>query len=953
MALAHQQYNTGRYKDAHITCEQIYQTDAYRTDVLLLMGAVHFQLRNYSECIFYNQQAIRIDPNFAEAYGNLGNALKELRDLERAIQFYLKAIKLKPRYPDAYNNLASAHMQLGQTKQAIETYQMALILNPNLVEAHSNLGNLYKAQGKLEDAKRCYLEAIKIKPSFAIAWSNLAGVFKDLEDFTTAIAYYQEAIRLSPEFADAHSNLGNALKAAGKHDEAKASYKEAIRLRPDFAIAHGNLAACFSDDGDMDMAIRTYKHAIQLEPNFPDAYNNLGNAYREIGRLEDSIHCYRTALSLKPDHPHAYNNLGNSLKDKGLIKEAIHCYMTSCRLMPRFAPAHCNLASILKEQGKVDQAIAHYQEALRIDPKFADAYVNMGHAYKDLGKLDDAIKCYSTAIRINPTFADAYSGLASAYKDGGRPDDAITCYRKALSLKPEFPEATAQLVHSLALVCDWEGRAEQHHKLLSLLSKQVASASGVGGAGAGEDADEKKEETEIKKVEHGASAGAVLTSSFPGVPCVQPLHAHAFSLSSSEMRALAEVFARRAQLSVTLLDMAPFRFRAKRPQQRLRIGYVSSDFGNHPVSHLTQSIFRLHDPELFEIFCYALSGDDQSHWRRSIESSAEHFKDISRLTAGDSARLIYGDGIHVLINLNGYTKGARTELFALKPAPIQVQFLGYPGTLGADYIPYMIADQITVPTALREGYSEKVVYMPHSYIPTDHKQSARDVLDPDKCPTRGDYGVPEDKFVFCNFGQLWKITPEVFDVWMKILQRVPSSVLWLLRFPPRGEENLLAEAKKRGVAEHRIVFTDVAPKEEHLRRGYLGDLYLDTPNCNAYTTGADVLWAGTPMVTLPGERMASRVGASLLAAAGVPELVVRSMEEYEELAVAVALDMDKLWEVRRKLEDARLTCALFDTKRWVKNLELGFKMMWSRHEMGLPPADIEVPDTMMPKDEEA
>lgn len=950
LALAHQQYNAGRYKDAHITCEQVYQTDAYRTDNLLLLGAVHFQLRNYSECIFYNQQAIRIDPNFAEAYGNLGNALKELGDIDGSVQFYLKAIKLKPRFCDAYNNLASAHMQLGQTKQAIETYQMALILNPALVDAHSNLGNLYKAQGKLEEAKKSYLEAIRIKPGFAIAWSNLAGVFKDLGDFTTAIAYYQEAIRLSPEFADAHSNMGNALKAAGKVLEAKASYKEAIRLRPDFAIAHGNLASCYYDDGDMELAVRTYKHAIQLEPNYPDAYNNLGNAYREIGRLEDSIHCYRTALSLKPDHPHAYNNLGNSLKDKGLIKEAIHCYMTACRLMPRFAAAHSNLASILKEQGKVDQAIAHYQEALRIDPKFADAYSNMGNAYKELGKLDDAIKCYSTAIRIKPSFADAYCNLASAYKDGGRVADAITCYRKALSLKPDYPDALANLVHCLAMVCDWETRADDHRKLLNVLSEQVASALGIGkpaasgGAGGAGAAEAKGGEEEHTAVEKAAAAGATLTSSQPVRPCVQPFHALVYNMSPVQQRQLAECYARRALLSVALLDLPTFRFRAKRPQQRLRIGYVSANFGNHPVSHLMQSVFSMHDSDAYEVFCYALSADDQSHWRRNIEAGSEHFKDLSRLQAGDAARLIYGDSIHILINLNGYTKGARTEIFALRPAPIQVQFLGFPGTMGADYMPYMIADKVVVPEELREGYTEKIIAMPHTFMPTDHRQSARDVLDPDKCPIRSDYGVPEDKFVFACFTQLVKIDPDTFDCWMRILSRVPSSVLWLLRFPPLGEEKIHAEAKKRGIGKHRIVFADVAAKDEHLRRAYLADLCLDTPMYNAHTTAADLLWAGTPIITLPGERFSSRVGASLLNAVGLSDMVVRSMEEYEELAVAVALDMDRLWAVRRRLEDARTACPLFDTARWVKSLELSFKMMWSRHEMGLPPADIDVPD---------
>ena len=239
---------------------------------------------------------------------------------------------------------------------------------------------------------------------------------------------------------------------------------------------------------------------------------------------------------------------------------------------------------------------------------------------------------------------------------------------------------------------------------------------------------------------------------------------------------------------------------------------------------------------------------------------------------------------------------------------------------------------------------------PHSYFVNDHKQSARDVLDPDKCPTRSDYGIPEDKFVFCNFNQIYKIEPSTFAMWMRILSRVPNSVLWLLRFPALGESNIRAAAKAAGVPEHRIIFTDVAPKDEHLRRGYLADLFLDTPTCNAHTTGCDILWGGTPMVTLVGERMASRVAASLLGAASLSELVVGNEKEYEELAVALAMDIDRLWAIRKKLEDSRLTAPLFDTARWVRNFEQGLKMMWARHEMGMPPAEIVVPDVMLPAD---
>ncbi|CEG49920.1 probable udp-n-acetylglucosamine--peptide n-acetylglucosaminyltransferase sec-like [Plasmopara halstedii] len=884
--LAHEQYLVGSYSNALRLCNELYASNASRPELLLLLGALHFQLGNFSHCIAYNQQCIRLAPTFAEAYGNLGNALKELGDLSGAIQFYLRAIKVNPNFRDAYNQVANCYMVLGQTEEAVEMYQLVLEYDPELVEAQSNLGNLYKLQGRREDAKECYCQALRLNPKFAIAWSNLAGLMKEEGQVEAAIEYYQEAIRYAPEFADAYSNLGNVLKEMNRLKEAIEAYQAAVTIRPTFAIAYGNLASCYYEAGDFELAISTFRHAIELEGNFPDAYNNLGNALRECGELEQAIDCYRTALQLKPDHPHAYNNLGNALKDKGLIKEALQCYTIAIRFMPQFAAAHSNIGSILKEQGKFDQALAHYQEAISIDPKFADAYSNMGNVFKDLY---------------------AYSNLASAYKDGGRLEEAIGFYRKALTLRPHFPEAFANYFHSLVFICDWKTRQEDTKKLQEFLDEQLQF--------------------------HDV------------VPAVQPFHALVYPLSMQCFQAISTRYAERAKLNVSLVEIPRCRVLRNTPVERLRIGYVSSDLGNHPLAHLMQSVFGFHNKKEFEIFCYATSPDDGSKWRQEIVRSVEQFHDISTFTTEEAVRTILNDQIHLLINLNGYTKGARNEIFALQPAPLQISYMGFCGTLGAEYIQYMIGDAMVVPVSSRQYFTEKIIQMPHTYFVNDHKQSAQEVLDTRKCPTRADYGVPDDYFVFCNFNQVYKIDPVTFTTWMNILQRVPNSILWLLRFPPIAEENIRAEARARGIFDDsRLLFTDVAPKDEHLKRGYLADLFLDTPECNAHTTGCDILWGGTPMITMPQDRMATRVAASLLRAANLSELITTSLEEYEELAVALATDRKRLATLRRRLETERLTCPLFDTKRWVRNLEIGYSMIWARYENGYEPDHIEVPD---------
>lgn len=906
---AHSLYNSGQYKEALVCCEECYEIDAFRTDNLLLLGAIHFQLRNFSECIFYNQQCIRVDPTYAEAFSNLGNSLKELGDIQAAIQFYLKAIKLKPRFGDAYNNLASAYMQLGQLQEAMETYRMAIVLNPGLVDAHSNMGNLHKATGDLESSKRCYLEAIRIRPDFAIAWSNLAGVFKSEGQLKTSIAYYQEAIRLCPEFADAHSNLGNVLKESNQLDDAIASYQTAIKLRPDFAVAHGNLGSCYYDKGNMDSAIRSFKYAIQLEPNFPDAYNNLGNALREIGNLDEAIQCYRSSLRLKPDHPHAYNNLGNAMKDKGLIQEAIHCYVTAVRLMPKFAAAHSNLGSVLKEQGKLDQALAHYREAISINPTFSDAYSNMGNTYKDMGKLEAAVECYEKAIDISPKFADAHCNLASLYRDTDQVVKAIQSYRKALTYRPNFPEAFSNLLHSQLCICDWSNYRDDIAKLNEIIKDQLAAVG----------------------------------RNILRLPSVQPFHSLIYPFSLEETLQIARRYASKTVMNASLVESSGI-FLQKPSAARIKVGYISSDFGNHPLGHLMSSVFGFHDREKYEINCYSLSQSDGSKWRSKIEGDVDSFKDISQMHFGDAVNLIRADRVHILINLNGYTKGARNEIFALRPAPVQISLMGFCGTMGSNFIDYMVVDPMVIPDDFRSYYDEKLIVMPHSFFVNDHKQSAQFVLNNQRTYRRAQYGIEEDKFVFCCFNQLYKIDPIIFDTWINILKRVPNSILWLLRFPGAGEENIFREARKRGLRHDQIVFSDIAPKEEHLERCLLADLSLDTLIYNGQTTTCDLLWAGTPVISCPGEKMCSRVTSSLLKSCGLESLICSNLSEYEELAVTLAQDVHKLYEMRLHLERCRESCALFDTMRWVKNFEQGLSLVWEKLEKGQMARDIYVED---------
>ncbi|CAK8572249.1 unnamed protein product [Lathyrus sativus] len=910
LTLAHQMYKTGSYKKALEHSNTVYERNPLRTDNLLLLGAIYYQLHDFDMCVAKNEEALRIEPHFAECYGNMANAWKEKGNIDLAIRYYLVAIELRPNFADAWSNLASAYMRKGRLTEAAQCCRQALAINPLMVDAHSNLGNLMKAQGLVQEAYSCYLEALRIQPTFAIAWSNLAGLFMESGDFNRALQYYKEAVKLKPSFPDAYLNLGNVYKALGMPQEAIACYQHALQTRPNYGMAYGNLASIHYEQGQLDMAILHYKQAIACDPRFLEAYNNLGNALKDVGRVEEAVQCYNQCLSLQPNHPQALTNLGNIYMEWNMVAAAASYYKATLSVTTGLSAPYNNLAIIYKQQGNYADAISCYNEVLRIDPLAADGLVNRGNTYKEIGRVTDAIQDYIRAITVRPTMAEAHANLASAYKDSGHVEEAVKSYRQALVLRKDFPEATCNLLHTLQCVCCWEDRDQMFKEVEGIIRRQINMSV---------------------------------------LPSVQPFHAIAYPLDPMLALEISRKYAAHCSVIASRFSLPPFSHPTPIPikqeggYERLRIGYVSSDFGNHPLSHLMGSVFGMHNSKNVEVFCYALSPNDGTEWRQRIQSEAEHFVDVSAMTSDMIAKLINEDKIQILINLNGYTKGARNEIFAMKPAPIQVSYMGFPGTTGATYIDYLVTDEFVSPLQYAHIYSEQIVHLPHCYFVNDYKQKNQDVLDPNCQPKRSDYGLPEDKFLFACFNQLYKMDPEIFNTWCNILKRVPNSALWLLKFPAAGEMRLRAYAAAQGVQPDQIIFTDVAMKSEHIRRSSLADLFLDTPLCNAHTTGTDILWAGLPMVTLPLEKMATRVAGSLCLSTGLgDEMIVNSMKEYEDRAVSLALNRPKLRALTDKLKAVRMTCPLFDTNRWVRNLDRAYFKMWNLHCSGQRPLHFKV-----------
>ncbi|XP_021772726.1 probable UDP-N-acetylglucosamine--peptide N-acetylglucosaminyltransferase SEC isoform X2 [Chenopodium quinoa] len=915
LGAAHQLYKSGDYKQALEHSNTVYERNPLRTDNLLLLGAIHYQLHDFDMCITRNEEAIQIEPHFAECFGNMANAWKEKGNVDIAIRYYLIAIELRPNFADAWSNLASAYMRKGRLNEAAQCCRQALALNPLLVDAHSNLGNLMKAQGLVQEAYSCYLEALRIQPTFAVAWSNLAGLFMESGDLNRALHYYKEAVKLKPSFPDAYLNLGNVYKALGMTQEAVTCYQHALQARPNYAMAFGNLASSYYEQGQLDLAILHYKEAINCDSGFLEAYNNLGNALKDVGRVDEAIQCYNQCLSIQPHHPQALTNLGNIYMEWNMVAVAATYYKATLSVTSGLSAPFNNLAVIYKQQGNYADAISCYNEVLRIDPMAADGLVNRGNTYKELGRVTEALQDYINAINIRPTMAEAHANLASAYKDSGHVEAAIKSYKQALQLRPDFPEATCNLLHTLQCVCSWEDKDKMFAEVEGIIKRQIKMSV---------------------------------------LPSVQPFHAIAYPLDPALALEISRKYAQHCSVVASRYALSPFKHphpipvKSEGGYQRLRVGYVSSDFGNHPLSHLMGSVFGMHNREHVEVFCYALSPNDGTEWRQRTQSEAEHFVDVSAMSSDMIAKIINEDNIQILVNLNGYTKGARNEIFAMKPAPIQVSYMGFPGTMGASYIDYLVTDEFVSPFCSAHIYSEKLVHLPHCYFVNDYKQKNRDLLDPNCHPKRSDYGLPEDKFLFACFNQLYKMDPEIFTAWCNILKSVPNSALWLLKFPAAGESRLRAYAAAQGVGQDQLIFTGVAVKTEHIRRSALADLFLDTPLCNGHTTGTDILWAGLPMITLPLEKMATRVAGSLCLATGLgEEMIVDSIEEYEERAVSLALNPSKLQALRNQLKAIRLTCPLFDTTRWVKNLERAFFKMWNLYCTDKHPQSFKVTENDM------
>lgn len=671
------------------------------------------------------------------------------------------------------------------------------------------------------------------------------------------------------------------------NEKALKACQQAVERNPAKVQVYLDLAGFYAQQGQVDLQREVYAKALASNAKNSDFQLNLANAVFQGGDLEGAERIYEALIQSFPQHVNAKYNLGVVLKKQKKWAKALDVFQQIVAQQADFTNAWINLGDIAEKLGQRDLGLTAYRKALELSPDMPEVHNNLANILWMYKKdFDSAINHFQKALSLGLRHPIVLKNLGSCLSVQKRFGESVDYMKQALALDPDNVVLHCDLIHLQMKNCEWEGLDDLKNKIL------------------------------LPSLEYAKDHVAPVPFVFLSYPIAD--------MTEADQWVLAESFSKNIENEIQPLTISV------KPHQRLRIGYVSADFRDHATTHLMMGLFGRHDRTKFEIFAYAMNAGDGSDYRQRVEKDCEHFIDISTVNDEQAARQIAQDEIDILVDLKGYTGDSRPGIFAYRPAPVQAQYLGYPGTMGAKFIDYVITDRVVTPPEQQPFYTERFAYMPHSYQVNDQEQKISD-----KQVSRSSQRLPDAGFVFCCFCAHNKIEPSMFDVWMNILKAVPSSVLWLIEGLEPIPGNLRAEAAKRGVDPNRLCFAPFASKADHLARFKLADLFLDTYYYNGHTTTSDALWAGVPAITCPRKTFASRVSASLLKAVGMEELIVDSLEAYQEKAIYLAENPAALKDLREKLGRNRLTQPLFNTDLFAKDLEVVYENMWKERQPGL------------------
>jgi len=642
-------------------------------------------------------------------------------------------------------------------------------------------------------------------------------------------------------------------------------------------------AITLHQQGNIDAAQTIYESIIKLHPQNFDALHLLGVIATQRKQYQEATDLIGAAIKIRADNARAYYNLGLAFQELKQFDFALQNYDAAIGIDPQYYVAHSNKAATLKELNQFEAALKSYFTAIHLNPNLADAQSNCAVILQELGRLSEAVEFCSVALNLNPNSALVHYNRGIVFNDLKDFPAAAIDFKNVLDLESNYEYVFGLMLHTRMKICDW--RDYEHN--VNELSRQIED-------------------------------GQKVTYCFPLLGITDSLQL--------QHQAAQIYMANKFPFDDTLGPIPK-----KNRSGRIKIGYYSADLHNHATAHLMAELFERHDKTQFELFAFSFGPDIQDEMRARLVSAFDHFIDVRLQSDKDVAQLSRELDIDIAIDLKGYTTGARPRIFSYRAAPIQASYLGYPGTLGASYIDYLIADQILIPPESQAYYSEKIAYLPNSYQVNDRKRAISS-----RRFSMQELGLPEEGFVFCCFNNNFKITPDMLDTWVRILNAVEGSVLWLFEDNAAAGRNLREQVVLKGLDPSRLVFAPRMNLPDHLARHEAADLFLDTLPCNAHTTASDALWAGLPLITCKGQAFASRVAASLLHAIKLPELVTTNIKDYEDLAVELAHNPIKLKQLKDKLAANRLTTPLFDTELFASNLQSCYASMLERHQSDLP-----------------
>jgi len=802
---------------------------------------------------------------------------------------YRAVLARNPREFDALHLLGLLRYQQGRADEAHQLLKEAVKLKPRSPQALTLLMAALIALGRLPEALNACDRIIETQPSDLNALYNRAILLSRLRRFEAALAAFDRFLARDRDNVDALFERGNTLAALARFDEAAGAYGAVLRKAPAHLGALTNSGNALTALGRHAEALASYDCVLAIQPNDVNVLANRAAALRQLGREEEALACYTRAVTLDPRHWNSLFNRGNILLALDRAADALASYEAAGAVAPPHADVYVGKGNALLRLNRIPDALDSYERALAVMPGHRDALLSQGNALLKCGHMTEAMAAYEQGVARYPDDASLLAGRAGVHARTGQFDAAIRDYEQVLRTTPDDAVALSGLCNALLEVCDWDRIAARKPALEALVGRKES---------------------------------------------VPPL----LVVRASDDPALQLESARNYVAAMAPTRSRPQEARADRPD-KIRIAYLSADFRHHPIAYLIAGLIERHDRARFEVTGMSFGLDDRSDIRARLIGGFDRFEDAAQQSDQDAAARLQDLQIDIAIDLTGHTLGARPGILARRPAPISVNFLGYPGTMGAEFIDYMIADRIVAPFDQQNDFTEKLVHLPECFFLSGVKDEPSVAV-----PTRAQAGLPERGFVFCCFNNSYKLSAPVFQVWLRLLARVEDSVLWLSQLNSGAVANLCGAAQAGGIDPRRIVFAPrVSSTADHFARHQLADLFLDTLPYNAHSTANDALWAGLPVLTCAGHAFAGRVTASMLHAMDLPDLVTGSLDEYERRATALAIEPGLLSDIRRRLRANPRATPLFDLDRYCRHLETAYLTMWERHGRGESPEAFGVP----------